>query len=123
VEVWDTPRILADMTPDALDEHAIDVADDPAQSRYVASVGGEVAGYSEYEIDEPRGRILIQHTEVDDAFEGHGVGGTLVSKTLDDARARGLEVLPFCRFVKSYIAKHPEYLDLVPEDQRGRFGL
>jgi hypothetical protein len=32
-------------------------------------------------------------------------------------------VLPHCPFVKSYIAKHPEYLDLVPEAERGGFGL
>ena len=63
------------------------------------------------------------HTEVDDAFEGRGVGSTLVSEALDDARRRGLEVLPFCPFVNSYVAKHREYVELVPESRRGAFGL
>ena len=34
-----------------------------------------------------------------------------------------IEVLPFCPFVNSYIQKHPEYLDLVPESRREAFGL
>jgi predicted GNAT family acetyltransferase len=38
-------------------------------------------------------------------------------------RRRGLRVLPFCPFVRSYIARHSEYLDLVPEKQRAAFGL
>jgi predicted GNAT family acetyltransferase len=97
------------------------VADNPDEGRYEVFADGERAGFITYRLQP--GRISLLHTEVDDAFEGHGVGGTLVSEALDDARARGLEVLPHCPFVKSYIAKHPEYLDLVPEDERGRFGL
>jgi uncharacterized protein len=97
------------------------VADDPGEGRYEVFADGDLAGFVTYQLSD--NRISLQHTEVDDAFEGHGVGGTLVSKTLDDARARGLEVLPFCPFVKSYIAKHPEYLDLVPEAERDRFDL
>jgi hypothetical protein len=32
-------------------------------------------------------------------------------------------VLPYCPFVKSYIQKHPEYLDLVPAERRASFDL
>jgi hypothetical protein len=31
--------------------------------------------------------------------------------------------MPYCKFVRAYIEKNPEYLDLVPTDQRHRFGL
>ncbi len=82
---------------------------------------GERAGFVIYRL-EPE-RIALLHTEVDDAFEGQGIGGALISGALDDARARGLAVLPFCPFVRGYISKHPEYLDLVPEDERERFEL
>jgi predicted GNAT family acetyltransferase len=110
--VWGTPRILTDMSQDA-PEHPIAVADDPARSRYVAYVDGEVAGYSEYELDDGRGRIVIQHTEVDDAFEGRGVGGALVRGTLDDVRRRRLRVVPQCPFVKAWLDRHPHYQDLL----------
>jgi predicted GNAT family acetyltransferase len=63
------------------------------------------------------------HTEVDDVFEGQGVGSALVREALEDARRKGFEVLPFCPFVNGYIEKHREYLDLVPEFRREAFGL
>ena len=69
------------------------------------------------------GRISFTHTEVGDAHEGQGVGSTLVAGALDDVRRRGLEMLPFCPFVNSYVKRHPEYTDLVPEGDRERFGL
>jgi predicted GNAT family acetyltransferase len=72
-----------------------------------------LAGYTIYRLRP--GLIAFIHTEVGDAFEGQGVGSTLVSQALDDARRRELDVLPLCPFVNSYIQKHPEYLDLVRE--------
>ena len=97
------------------------VADNSDEARYEVFADGELAGFVTYR--RRPGRISFLHTEVDDAYEGHGVGGTLVSAALDDARAQGLEVLPFCPFVRGYIAKHPEYRDLVPEAERGQFEL
>jgi predicted GNAT family acetyltransferase len=46
-----------------------------------------------------------------------------VRGALDTARARRLAVLPECPFVRGWIAKHPDYVDLVPEAERGRFDL
>jgi predicted GNAT family acetyltransferase len=100
---------------------AVDVRDNPDEQRYEATVDGDLAGFTAYRLRP--GLIAFLHTQVDDAFEGHGVGSTLVSEALEDARRRGLEVLPFCPFVNSYIEKHHEYLDLVPEPQRWAFGL
>jgi len=39
------------------------------------------------------------------------------------SRSDGVSVLPFCPFVRSYIAGHTEYLDVVPEDMRAKFDL
>jgi predicted GNAT family acetyltransferase len=97
------------------------VADNPDAERYEAFVDDDLAGFVTYRL--APGRISLLHTEVDDAFEGHGVGSSLISATLDDVRARGLGVLPFCPFVKAYLRRHPESLDLVPENDRARFGL
>lgn len=87
------------------------VGDNAGAHRYEALVDGEVAGYLVYRL-EP-GLITLLHTEVDPAFEGHGVGSRLVAAALDDIRSRGLSIRPFCPFVRSYIARHPEYTDLV----------
>jgi hypothetical protein len=46
-----------------------------------------------------------------------------VSAALDDARDNHLSVLPFCPYVRAYIADHLEYLDLVPIKRRSSFRL
>ena len=43
---------------------------------------------------------------------------------LDAARDEGLAVLPYCPFTAGYIRNHrDDYVDLVPEDKRAKFGL
>jgi uncharacterized protein len=97
------------------------VTDDKAQSRYELRVAGELAGFLTYHV---RGQaISLNHTEVERAFQGAGRATKLARFSLDDARKRGLAVLPFCPYVNSWIKKHPEYTDLVPEDRRAEFGL
>jgi uncharacterized protein len=59
------------------------------------------------------GVIELVHTDVAPKWEGKGVGGALVKGALDDVRARGLKMRPFCPFVRAYIKRHPEYQDLV----------
>jgi hypothetical protein len=100
---------------------AIEVRDNAEEQRYEAVVDGALAGFAAYRIHP--GQIAFLHTEVEDAFEGHGVGSMLIREALDDARRRGFEVLPFCPFVNSFIAEHREFVDLVPESRREEFGL
>lgn len=102
-------------------EQAVEVVDNPDEERYEIRLGGELAGFTQYR-QRPAGLAFI-HTEIDDRFEGRGLGSKLVSHALDDARKRNLPVLPFCPFVRSYIERHTEYLDLVPEEKRSSFGL
>jgi predicted GNAT family acetyltransferase len=83
------------------------VRDNPAAGRYEALLGGEVAGYAEYR--DRGGRRIFVHTVVDDAFAGRGVGTRLAAGALDDARARGLRIVPRCPFIRAFIKRHPEY--------------
>jgi hypothetical protein len=84
----------------------------PEQHRYVAELDGEVAGFAEYQLTDEL--VVFTHTEVDEKFEGKGVGSTLARFALDDVRAEGTrKVLPLCPFVKGWIGKHPDYQDLV----------
>jgi len=99
----------------------ISVADEPEKGRYGGRTGDRLAGYVAYR--RIGTTISLLHTEVDRDFEGEGVGGALVSAVLDDIRSQGLEVLPFCPFVSSYLRRHPEQADLVPDERRAEFGL
>ena len=61
---------------------------------------------------------------IDPRFEGQGLASELVRTALDQARSSGLRVLPFCPFVRGYIASHAaDYLDLVPQGMRSTFDL
>src|SRR4051812_26699409 len=95
-------------------EPRIEVSDDREAERYLIAVDGELAGFAQYR-DRPPDAISFLHTEIDERFEGQGLGGRLVATALDDVRSRGLAALPFCPFVKGYIERHREYLGLVPE--------
>jgi len=97
------------------------ITDNPAESRYEVRVGGELAGFVIYHL---RGQqINLIHTEVDPRFQGLGLASHLARFSLDDARKRNLAVLPSCPYVRSWIVKHPDYRDLVPEDRRAEFGV
>ena len=100
----------------------ITVRDKPDQHRYEIYDGEELAGFSEYKITGQR--IAFTHTQTDPAFSGRGLARQLVTAALDDARKRGLAVLPFCPYVRKVIAGSAEdYLDLVPLASRARFEL
>jgi predicted GNAT family acetyltransferase len=94
----------------------IEVRDEPSRHRYEVVVDGEPAGFTAYRLE--TGRVTFLHTEIGDRFEGQGVGSSLARSVLDDARRRGLLVAPVCPFIAGYIGRHPEYLDLVPEEDR-----
>jgi uncharacterized protein len=97
------------------------ITDNPDASRYEMHVGGELAGVILYRLQDET--ISLLHTEIEEAFQGAHLAGHLARYALDDARERGLAVLPFCPYVGSWIKKHPEYSDLVPQDRRPSFGL
>jgi predicted GNAT family acetyltransferase len=97
------------------------VADNPERSRFEIFADGEQAGFAEYH--RYGHELAFIHTEIDPRFEGKGLGGVLARAALDSAREQGLGVLPYCPFIRGWIAKHPEYVDLVPHLQRARFEL
>ena len=88
----------------------LEVTDNPDESRFEIRADGELAGFVRYHL---RGsQIAFTHTETD-RFRGHGLAGQLVREALDAVRERHLTVLPYCPFVRSWIAGHPGYADLI----------
>jgi predicted GNAT family acetyltransferase len=85
--------------------------DAPDDSRYELRAGDDLIGLIAYRLD--GGTIDLLHTEVRDDYEGQGHASTLARGALDDARSRGLTVVPSCTYIASYIDKHPDYADLV----------
>jgi predicted GNAT family acetyltransferase len=99
----------------------VSVVDVPDRSRFEIRVDGETAGFAAYQ--RRPGVIAFMHTEIDPRFEGRGLASTLIQTALSEARSAGESVLPFCPFVRRYIAEHDEYVALVPREVRARFQL
>jgi predicted GNAT family acetyltransferase/glutaredoxin len=85
----------------------------PEASRYELRLGGRLIGLAAYH--RRNGRIAFTHTEVDESCEGRGFGSLLAAAALEDAERDGLEVVPLCPFIASYIKRHPQYEPLVSE--------
>jgi uncharacterized protein len=89
----------------------VEVRDNPGEHRFEAYVGDQVAGFTAYELTD--GGIMLLHTEVDDAFEGQGIGSSMTRQVLDRIRADGeLKLTVLCPFVNAWLRRHPDYQDL-----------
>ncbi len=89
----------------------VQVRDNPAEHRFEAFVDDRLAGFVAYELTDDA--IMILHTQVDDAFEGQGVGSSMTRQVLDLVRADGeLKVTVLCPFVNAWIRRHPDYQEL-----------
>ncbi len=86
------------------------VRDNTALSRFELDAGG-VTAFVTYRLG--HGVITLQHTETPPQARGQGIASRLIEGTLQLVRARGLKVIPRCDFVRTYLARHPEYRDLV----------
>ncbi len=90
----------------------ISVTDVSSRQRFEARTGnGDTIGILTYE--RAGDVVVFSHTEVENDYEGAGVGSQLARVALDQARTDGLKVDPRCPFVRDWIDKHEDYQDLI----------
>lgn len=53
-------------------------------------------------------RIIIDHTQVSDRFQGEGLAKKLVFESADFAKKHNLKVLPLCPYAKSVYLRYEE---------------
>ncbi len=75
-----------------------------AEQRFVVTIDGHEA---ELVYDRTPERLILIHTEVPDALEGHGVGSALVRTAIDLAARENLVVVPRCPFARRWLRQHP----------------
>ena len=90
------------------------IADHPERHRYELEEGGKLAAQIQYR-PHGAGTIELIHTEVPPEFEGQGFASKIAKFAFDDARRRGLKVIPTCTYLQAFLRKHPEYGDLVAQ--------
>ncbi|MGB7819894.1 MAG: GNAT family N-acetyltransferase [Ornithinibacter sp.] len=93
----------------------ITVTHEETRHRWEVFVGDDVAGFTTYR--RSGGVVDLTHTEVDSAFEGLGVGSTLVRAALDEIAAAGESVVATCPFVAAWLERHPDYQHLLAPGQ------
>jgi len=58
-------------------------------------------------------KFIIDHTEVNEEFNGKGVGKKLVMAAVEYARTNNLKIIPLCPFAKSVFDKVEEIRDVL----------
>ena len=97
---------------------ANEVRRNDTETRYELHADGVLAGFASYRVVDDR--LVFTHTEIDDAFEGQGLGSELVLGALDDVRARGERIVAQCPFVRRFLERHQDHRDLVDTDLEQR---
>lgn len=85
------------------------VTHNEAASRFEARIEGQLAR-ADYRLMD--GVMHIYHTETPVQFEGRGVAAQVVRAAMEHARAHGLKVRPACSYVRTFMARYPQYEDL-----------
>ncbi|MDT0469576.1 GNAT family N-acetyltransferase [Streptomyces gibsoniae] len=99
----------------------VEVNNVPGANRDEARVDGEARVAGVAECIRTAKVVAFVHTEVAPECAGRGVGSALVRSGLDETRASGLLVLATCPFFAGWIARHPEYQDLLSQSRGARF--
>ncbi|MFV2064715.1 MAG: GNAT family N-acetyltransferase [Chloroflexota bacterium] len=97
------------------DQSQLHLADVREQQRYEFRFGDgdALAAFVDYRLSDRW--IALLHTEVLPGLEGQGVGSSVATAVFDDARSRGLKVIPKCPFIVRWLERHPEQHDVLLE--------
>ena len=58
-------------------------------------------------------RIIIDHTEVNEAYRAKGLGEMMVRRAVEDARKGKIAIVPLCPFAQAVFQRHPELRDVL----------
>jgi len=59
------------------------------------------------------GKMIIQHTEVDESLKGKNIGFQLVERGVNYAREAHLKIVPLCTFAKKVIERNKQFADIL----------
>ncbi|MBK5269956.1 MAG: N-acetyltransferase [Bacteroidia bacterium] len=58
-------------------------------------------------------KMIIEHTEVDDALRGQNAGYQLVNAAVEYARQHNMKIIPLCPFANALFKRKPEFSDVL----------
>ena len=101
---------------------ALEMIENSSQDRFELRLDGELVGIIGYSVEggdcspgkAGEGCVIgLMHTVVAEDYWHRGLAGSLVRYALDTARERGWRVRPVCTYVQGFLAKNPDYADLL----------
>jgi predicted GNAT family acetyltransferase len=95
----------------------LDVINDAERGRWIAALGAEAIAELSYRF--VGGRVVLLTTWVDPAYRRNRVATELVARVLDEIRESGKKITVICPVVGEFIARNPEYLDLIDKVHPG----
>lgn len=93
---------------------AVRIEDNTDHHRFDLFVADELIGILGYR-DAGDGAVAFMHTVVKEDYGDRGWAAVLVRGALNTARDREWRIVPICTYVRRYLARHPEFLDLVAD--------
>jgi predicted GNAT family acetyltransferase len=58
-------------------------------------------------------KMIIEHTEVNESFQGQGMGLQLLEKLVEFVRKEEIKVIPLCPFAKAQFKKREDLRDVL----------
>lgn len=58
-------------------------------------------------------RMILDHTEVDDAYRGKNIGKRILMEVVEYARQNKIKIIPLCPFAKSVFDRMEEIRDVL----------
>jgi predicted GNAT family acetyltransferase len=95
----------------------LDVINDAERGRWMATLGAEPIAELSYRF--VGGRVVLLKVWVDPAARHNRVAQELIARALDEVRESGKKITVICPVVGEFIARHPEYLDLIDKVHPG----
>lgn len=88
-----------------------ELVDNTEMHRFELPLGEDAVAAAYYR---PEGdRLVIIHTDVPFQLSGQGIGSRLAALVFEEARRRGIKLVIRCPFFSAFVARHPEYSELV----------
>ncbi|AJR04155.1 GNAT family N-acetyltransferase [Siansivirga zeaxanthinifaciens] len=90
----------------------IQQADNGKKGKFFVEINGKPEAEMTY-VYAGKHTIIIDHTALNDALRGEGVGYKLVEAAVSFARETELKINPLCPFAHAAFKKHAEYQDVL----------
>ena len=95
-----------------MDSSRPEVVHNPASRRFEATVDGLLCR-CDYRLH--GNTMMLLHTEVPPQLEGRGIASALVRAAFEHAKQNGMDVLPVCSYVRTWVQRHPEVGSMLAE--------